>query len=399
MIDKNKIGKNLYELRKKSGITQDSLAKILNITPQAISKWENGITIPDTYLLPVLSQLYNLPIEALLCVKSYSDRVQDNNSSKVLLPGLKLYTGAPSLISCIKSSLHYIGICVSLGWISAPYAFMLNINDSVSSKGTEFWNDRGCFLSHVGNCGGIIETQTGWKGEKDISEKRNTAWTSIRNAINKGLPCYVWELDKPQYYLIAGYDDIGYYYFDIDSGNIAGPFPYEDLGNSEWGILEIHIIHPGSISDNLKSLKDIFEYAITVGNPELYPPNDGYTMGIEAYSVWWNAIANNTADYYGCAYNAAFWSHCKSMAVSFLLEAKLRIGIMEELFDEAIRCYQSCARSLKKLTEVYPLMNGASDITKKHKDEAIHLLQISYRQEQSGLNNIKNILDEIYKLW
>ena len=112
----------------------------------------------------------------------------------------------------------------------------------------------------------------------------------IRSAIDKSLPCYAWELDKPQYYLIAGYDETGYYYIDPDSRNISGPKLYDILGESEWGILEIHIIRPGSISDTLKTLKDIFEYALSVGNPNIRRPNPGYVMGVDAYRVWWEAV-------------------------------------------------------------------------------------------------------------
>ncbi len=45
MVDKTVVGKKIFELRKKKGITQDYLAKQINITPQAISKWENGVTL------------------------------------------------------------------------------------------------------------------------------------------------------------------------------------------------------------------------------------------------------------------------------------------------------------------------------------------------------------------
>ena len=38
---------NLYELRKEKGITQSDLAEILGVSFQTISKWENGVTIPD----------------------------------------------------------------------------------------------------------------------------------------------------------------------------------------------------------------------------------------------------------------------------------------------------------------------------------------------------------------
>lgn len=38
------ISKNIAELRKKKGITQEQLALALNISPQAVSKWESGVS-------------------------------------------------------------------------------------------------------------------------------------------------------------------------------------------------------------------------------------------------------------------------------------------------------------------------------------------------------------------
>ncbi|MNE28672.1 hypothetical protein D3C80_1221200 [compost metagenome] len=145
----------------------------------------------------------------------------------------------------------------------------------------------------------------------------------IRDSIDKGLPCYAWEMDKPLYYMIAGYDEIGYYYIDPDTEKTSGPKPYMELGDTDWGCLEIHIIRPGSISDNLKTIKDIFEYAINVGNPDVHQPNQGFTMGTEGYRVWREALSSGNVDYYGMAYNASFWARCKSLAVLFLQERKL----------------------------------------------------------------------------
>lgn len=40
----NTIGKNIYALRKKQGLTQEELAKLVNVSFQAVSKWENGVS-------------------------------------------------------------------------------------------------------------------------------------------------------------------------------------------------------------------------------------------------------------------------------------------------------------------------------------------------------------------
>jgi hypothetical protein len=276
---------------------------------------------------------------------------------------------------------------------------MLNINDQVSFMGPDFWNDNGCFEGLIRNCGGVLESFSGSRDDDDISRKRMEARDKIRDAIGKSLPCYAWELDKPQYYLIAGYDETGYYYIDPDSRNISGPKPYDSLGDSEWGILEIHIIRPGSISDTLKTLKDIFEYALSVGSSNIRRPNPGYVMGVDAYRVWWEAVLNGNADPYGMAYNASFWAKCKSLAALFLREGKLRIGILENLFDEAVMHYENAGKFLNQLSLKYPITGNNSEMLKEQKESDASLLKAAQKAERNGLAAVENILNEIYTIW
>ena len=56
----------LYELRTKAGLSQDELAEKLFVTRQAVSRWENGETVPNTETLKLLSELYNVSINTLL---------------------------------------------------------------------------------------------------------------------------------------------------------------------------------------------------------------------------------------------------------------------------------------------------------------------------------------------
>ncbi len=56
----------LYDLRTKNGLSQDELAEKIFVTRQAISRWENGETVPNTETLKLLSKLYNVSINTLL---------------------------------------------------------------------------------------------------------------------------------------------------------------------------------------------------------------------------------------------------------------------------------------------------------------------------------------------
>ena len=56
----------LLDLRTKKGLSQDELAEKVFVTRQAVSRWENGDTVPNTETLKLLSNLYNVSINTLL---------------------------------------------------------------------------------------------------------------------------------------------------------------------------------------------------------------------------------------------------------------------------------------------------------------------------------------------
>ncbi len=56
----------IYELRSKSGMSQDELAEKVFVTRQAVSRWENGETVPNTETLKLLSNLFDVSINTLL---------------------------------------------------------------------------------------------------------------------------------------------------------------------------------------------------------------------------------------------------------------------------------------------------------------------------------------------
>lgn len=56
----------LLELRTKKGLSQDELAEKLYVTRQAVSRWENGETVPNTETLKLLSKFFDVSINTLL---------------------------------------------------------------------------------------------------------------------------------------------------------------------------------------------------------------------------------------------------------------------------------------------------------------------------------------------
>ena len=64
------LGLRIGMLRRQKGLKQDEIAEMLNVTPQAVSKWENDQTCPDISLLPQLADMLGVTVDELLTGKS-----------------------------------------------------------------------------------------------------------------------------------------------------------------------------------------------------------------------------------------------------------------------------------------------------------------------------------------
>ncbi len=60
------LGKKIKQLRKLSGMTQEQLAEKLNVSRQALSKWENGTSMPDIESVVKISTLFQISLDELL---------------------------------------------------------------------------------------------------------------------------------------------------------------------------------------------------------------------------------------------------------------------------------------------------------------------------------------------
>ncbi len=81
------LGKKIKQLRTYKGITQDTLAEYLNISFQAVSKWENGTAMPDISLLPKLSTYFGVTIDELFTLEqdAHLERIENMLENQRLL--------------------------------------------------------------------------------------------------------------------------------------------------------------------------------------------------------------------------------------------------------------------------------------------------------------------------
>lgn len=138
MIDKDNFSMKLIKQRNICGISQKRLSEMLCISPQAVSKWERGISMPDIEFLSPLSQIFGVSIDCLLDNKSdkidaiIEDAVLSDNligfditdSDKVLLSGMSEFMSRKTLYKAAKM----------MEQDKLSYGVSLNINAEINGE-------------------------------------------------------------------------------------------------------------------------------------------------------------------------------------------------------------------------------------------------------------------------
>lgn len=83
-MDQKKIGKFLKELRKEKGMTQEQLAEILGVTNRSVSRWENGVNMPDFDLVIEIANYFDVSVEEFLDGERRTDMI-DKQTEETLL--------------------------------------------------------------------------------------------------------------------------------------------------------------------------------------------------------------------------------------------------------------------------------------------------------------------------
>ena len=106
------LGNKIRELRRARNLTQEQLAASLNISPQAVSKWEMGASYPDMTMIPVIAGVFKVSLDELFDfdVKNIDKEIEDirleknkyfwssfEKAEQILLDGLKLYPASIQL--------------------------------------------------------------------------------------------------------------------------------------------------------------------------------------------------------------------------------------------------------------------------------------------------------------
>ncbi len=71
------LNENIKAIRKSKGLSQEELAIKLNVVRQTVSKWENGLSVPDSDMLISISEVLETPVSTLLGEKVAATKVDD----------------------------------------------------------------------------------------------------------------------------------------------------------------------------------------------------------------------------------------------------------------------------------------------------------------------------------
>ena len=116
---KETFGQRFLKLRKARNLTQEDIAKKLNISAQAVSKWENDVSSPDISLLSDIASIFNISIDELLGKETSKTEVlpegkrKDINSMMLYInilstDGDKVKVNLPMtlIIACVNSGIN-----------------------------------------------------------------------------------------------------------------------------------------------------------------------------------------------------------------------------------------------------------------------------------------------------
>lgn len=156
-------GENLKNMRKAKGLSQEDLAELLEVSRQAVSKWEQGIGYPEVDKLLLLAKKLNISLDSLMSTDIM--KAHDTTSDKI--------TGSITLVSPHENVIVKCYKVISSGKFkgkenSPKYALF-----AVCEQVTSFWGQPTLFL--------------GWYAkEEDLSKEI----AEIKQAIETGMTTY-----------------------------------------------------------------------------------------------------------------------------------------------------------------------------------------------------------------
>jgi CubicO group peptidase (beta-lactamase class C family) len=305
-------------------------------------------------------------------------------------------------MGCLKACAKSLNRTVSDAQLygGTGVGFLINIDERAEAKSMAVWNKQRMY-ELCRNLGFSVEAVWSHKSSKDFAATQKLVWDRVRKEIDSGNACYGFHLDSPIRYLIIGYDDHGYYYEGWGAEKGKGPVAWNDLGQTDIGLLGMHFVRPVNQKAPLKTIvKDAFQFVLEFSAYSRWVPGD-CKAGPEGYDRWISLFEAGKEDGYGVSYNAAEFAEARKYAVQFLEEAKAGLGKeFTPLFDRALRYYLLATHNMEKISQLFPHSLASTEPSIGLKDpkkvqEAIKYLRAAKDAETEGLKVLDDIVEKL----
>jgi len=315
------------------------------------------------------------------------------------LDGLKQKPMWITHMGCLIGCAEFLKVKASPAWIygGCGHAFALNIHEVICPSGPTAWCAEKC-NALAANVGLQVEDYHGDKRHQDFAREQERIWQKTRAAIDAGIPCFGWELDVPEWYVVKGYDAQGHCLFD--KFGKPGRCRWKKLGDTGIGVAAIRSVRRVEPADDRVVVREALRFALAHGAGK--HSHEAWTTGLGGVDVWMKALEDDEKLKdkhigFGHAYNAQCWAECRRHAVAFLEEAKKRLDDdkLAPLLDQAIARYRAVADQLGTVAETFPFKAANTEgMNERLRDparrrKAIEALNTARAAEAAGLEALE----------
>lgn len=113
------LGERLQNLRKENMLSQEKLAELVGVSRQAVSKWETGLSNPDTENLIKLGEIFNLSIDEFTGRVFVDNEVTDEMSEKINKENLKNH------LYILGAIIGFLAFAVSMTFVESNSLFVI----------------------------------------------------------------------------------------------------------------------------------------------------------------------------------------------------------------------------------------------------------------------------------
>lgn len=112
-------GEKIKNLRHNSNMTQEKLAELLSISPQAVSRWETDVAMPDISLIPPLANLFDVTTDYLLGMDTYQKDLRKAEFDKAFFEYWKHEDKEKNYQIALKAVAEYPGNMEYVEWLAS----------------------------------------------------------------------------------------------------------------------------------------------------------------------------------------------------------------------------------------------------------------------------------------